>query len=120
MLQLKTLRILFALTVLFCFGFIHEASAQKMPKPPTSPVVRGQILDVDDSPIPGATILVDGTTKGTASDLNGFFELDLSMFTEKKVTLVMQYIGTETKKMEVKLKDLPKSYGQIKLKNSVL
>jgi hypothetical protein len=120
MLQQKTFRVLFLLGIFCCFGLLQEASAQKTPKPPTSPVVRGQILDVDDSPIPGATILVDGTTKGTASDLNGFFELDLSMFTERKVTLVMQYIGTETKKIEVKLKDLPKSYGQIKLKNSVL
>lgn len=93
---------------------------KKTPKPPTSSIVRGQVVDVDDSPMPGVAILVDGTTKGTASDLNGFFELDLSMFTEKKVTLVMTFVGTETKKIEVILKDLPKSYGQIKLKNSVL
>lgn len=120
MLKIKLFRPIIFLGILFCFSFHHEANAQKTPKPPTSSVLRGQIVDKDDAAIPGAAILVDGTTKGTASDLNGFFELDLTMIKEKKVTLVIRYVDTEAKKVEVKIKDLPKSLGQIKLNGALL
>ena len=120
MYQNKLFRPIFFLGLLFCFGFHLEGIAQKSPKPPTSPVVRGQIIDNEALPIPGATIIVDGTTKDIASDLNGFFELDLSIINEKKVTLVIGYIGKDTKKMEVKMAELPKSIGQIKLNNTPL
>ena len=33
---------------------------------------------VDQSPIPGATILIKGTTKGTSSDFDGKYSLDVS------------------------------------------
>jgi hypothetical protein len=95
--------------------FHLEANAKKSPKPQTSPVLRGQIINNEALPIPGATILVDGTTKGTASDLNGFFELDLSLITDKKITLVIGYVGAETKKIEVKTAELPIDLGKITL-----
>ncbi|WP_296699608.1 carboxypeptidase-like regulatory domain-containing protein [Algoriphagus sp.] len=120
MLTLNPLKLTLFFGVIGCLLLNLEANAQKLPKPPTSPIVKGQIIDKDASPIPGATIIVKGTTTGTASDLNGFFELDLTKFTEKKVTLVMRYIGTEVKEVDVVLKDLPKSYGQIKLNDAVL
>ena len=120
MFQSKLFRPLIFLVLLFCLSFHLEANAQKSPKPPTSPVIRGQIIDNEALPIPGATIIVDGTTKGIASDLNGFFELDFSMITEKKFTLVIGYIGKESKKMEVKMADLPKSIVQIELNNNPL
>ncbi|UZD21013.1 carboxypeptidase-like regulatory domain-containing protein [Algoriphagus halophytocola] len=90
-----------------------------MEKPPTTPLVRGQIVDKDASPIIGATIIVDGTTKGIVSDENGFFELDLSQFKNKSITLNIGYLEKESKSVDVKIKDLPKSLGQIKLKDGV-
>lgn len=112
-------RIFFFLGVFFCLAFSQKSFAQKMEKPPTTPLVRGQIIDKDASPIIGATILVDGSTKGVVSDENGFFELDLSQFKNKSITLNFGYIGNETKSVDVKIKDLPKSLGQIKLKDGV-
>lgn len=109
----QLLRFSCAFILVLSFGLIHEANAQM--KPPSKPIVRGQIVTKNNTSIVGATILVDGTTKGIASDLNGFFELDLSSFTEKKVTLVLGHFEHANKSMEVVLKDLPKSYGQIKL-----
>ncbi len=120
MLKQKTLRILFLLGFFCCFCLIQESIAQKMERPASTPIVRGQIIDKNASPIIGATIIVDGTTKGIVSDANGFFELDLSQFTNKSVTLNMGYIGNETKSVDVKIKDLPMSLGQIKLKDSAL
>ncbi|MEP0714365.1 carboxypeptidase-like regulatory domain-containing protein [Algoriphagus sp.] len=119
MTKANVLRTFLFLGILFSYCIDQEVLAQKQPKPPTTPVVRGQIIDKDSAPIPGAAILVDGTTKGVASDLNGFFELDLSLFTEKKVTLIIRYVGTEVKKVDVSMKDLPKSFGQIKLNDIV-
>nr|WP_170857108.1 carboxypeptidase-like regulatory domain-containing protein [Algoriphagus locisalis] len=91
-----------------------------MEKPPTTPLVRGQIIDKDAYSIIGATIIVDGSTKGVVSDPNGFFELDLSQFTKKSITLTVQYVGKETKSIDVKIKELPKSLGQIKMKDAAL
>ncbi|WP_157243545.1 carboxypeptidase-like regulatory domain-containing protein [Algoriphagus resistens] len=91
-----------------------------MDKPTATPIVRGQIINKDASPIIGATVIVEGTTTGTVSDANGFFELDLSLFTKKGVTLMLHYIGKETKSVDLKIIDLPKSLGQIKLKDALL
>lgn len=106
------------LGIFVCFSILNEVKAQKFPKPPTKPIVKGQIINKENSPIPGATVIVKGTTTGTVSDINGFFQLDLTLFTEKEVTLVLDFLGTARKEMEVILKDLPKSYGQIKLKDA--
>ena len=99
------------------FALTHEVSAQqeKHIKPPSKPIVRAQLITKNNTPIVGGTVLVEGTTKGTVSDTNGFFELDLSQFTEKKVTLVFGHFEHAQKTMDLELKDLPKSYGQIKL-----
>lgn len=120
MLASNFLRMYFFLGVIFCLSLNQESIAQKMERPPSTPIVRGQVTDKNASPIIGATIIVDGTTKGIVSDENGFFELDLSQFKNKSITLNIGYVGHETKSVDVKIKDLPKSLGQIKLKDGVL
>lgn len=80
MLDSKFLRIYFFLGVIFCLSLNQESIAQKMERPASTPIVRGQVIDKNASPIIGATIIVDGTTKGIVADENGFFELDLSQF----------------------------------------
>ncbi len=119
MLQSNLLRIYFFLGVIFCLSLSQESIAQKMERPPSTPIVRGQIVDKNASPIIGATIMVDGTTKGVVSDENGFFELNLIQFKNKGITLNMGYVGNESKSVDVKIKALPKSLGQIKLKDGV-
>lgn len=101
----------------FLLALTHEVSAQqeKHIKPPSKPIVRAQFVTKNGTPIIAVAVIVEGTTKGNVSDANGFFELDLSEFTEKKVTLVFRHYEHALKTMEVVLKDLPKSYGQIKL-----
>ena len=54
--------------------------------------VRGKITDSgDNSPLPGASIVVKGTTKGTLTDLNGQFNLDAKI----GETLVVSFVGYE-------------------------
>ena len=54
--------------------------------------VRGKITDSgDNSPLPGASIVVKGTTKGTLTDSDGQFNLDAKI----GETLVVSFVGYE-------------------------
>jgi TonB-linked SusC/RagA family outer membrane protein len=76
-------------TLLCFFGFQANLIAQQK-------MVKGKILDETGMPIPGANIVVKGTTKGAVSDLDGIFSIQLEA-TEN--ILVVSYIGYE--KIEV-------------------
>ncbi len=73
--------------------------------------VRGTIVDASDgSPLPGATVLVKGTSNGTVTDMNGKFSIQV----QGNATLVFSYVGYETQEVSVK----PNSTVNIKLKPS--
>jgi hypothetical protein len=55
--------------------------------------VSGKVVDQNNQPLPGANILVKGTTKGTQTDFDGAFTLDLD---DGNSTLVISYIGYTT------------------------
>lgn len=103
-----------AITVLLFTAALTDATAQAFP-PRTEAKVRGQVVDQNDKAIPGVAILVKNETTGTASDINGFFELDLKKFVGQKVTLVFSYIDIPSKELVIEMEKLPKDYGQIKL-----
>jgi hypothetical protein len=80
------------------------------------PKVRGQVIDENEKGMPGIIVLVKGSTTGTATDINGFFELNLSKFSEEKLTLVMSFPDYPSKEIEVNMKKLPQDMGQIKMR----
>lgn len=59
--------------------------------------VKGNIIDDENFPVIGATILVKGTTNGTTSDFDGNF----SIRTEKNSVLSISYIGYESQEIIV-------------------
>ena len=64
-------------------------------------VVRARLIFNDDKePIPGAIVILQGTTKGTISDIDGYFAVKVPRETNLKIS----YIGCENK--IVKAKDL--------------
>ena len=64
-------------------------------------VVRARLIfDDDKEPIPGAIVILQGTTKGTISDIDGYFAVKVPRETNLKIS----YIGCEKK--IVKAKDL--------------
>jgi len=67
--------------------------------PPPQPVnVSGTVLaGNDNTPLPGVSIIVKGTTTGTTTDLDGNFRMDAS----PQDILVFSYIGYITQEMEV-------------------
>ena len=65
----------------------------------TSPVVvRGMVIDAEDKePVIGASVVIDGTNKGVATNVDGQFALKLPPDT----SLVISYIGCKDKKVRV-------------------
>lgn len=66
-------------------------------------VVRARLIFDDREPIPGASVFLQGTTKGTISDIDGYFAVKVPRETKLKIS----YIGC--KKKIVKAKDLLKN-----------
>lgn len=62
-----------------------------------APQIRGIIQDATGEPIPGASVLVKGTTIGTVTDLSGSFVLDVA----EGAVLVVSFIGYSTKEVVV-------------------
>jgi len=62
-------------------------------------VVKGKVTNADDNKgIPGATVIVKGTTIGTITGSSGDFEIS---FDEKYTTLVFSFMGMETQEVNV-------------------
>lgn len=55
--------------------------------------VTGKVNDVRNQPLPGATVLVKGTSRGTVTDVDGTFAIQAA----SGETLVFSFVGFETK-----------------------
>lgn len=62
--------------------------------------VSGTILGEDQEPLIGATIMVKGTSNGTAADTDGNFSLLLN---KPKATLVISYVGYDQAELPIDL-----------------
>ena len=61
-------------------------------------VVRGMVIGSDDKePVIGASVVIEGTNKGVATNIDGQFALKLP----PETSLVISYIGYKTKKVHV-------------------
>ncbi|WP_339916046.1 SusC/RagA family TonB-linked outer membrane protein [Yeosuana marina] len=81
----KVLKLLFV----FCLFSFQNAKAQT--------TVTGTITDVATGiPLPGASIVVKGTTNGVSSDFDGNYSIDVSTAT---ATFVVSYVGYATKEV---------------------
>jgi len=68
--------------------------------PPPPFTIKGKVTDAKGEAIPGVTVLVKGTNKGTATDGNGYYEIQVT--TENK-TLIFSGIGL--KKQEIAIRE---------------
>lgn len=66
-------------------------------------LMKGQVVDKGGVPLPGVTVLIEGTTVGCATDIDGKFSLPLPKEL-KDVVVVFRFVGMETQK--VKLADI--------------
>ncbi|MAZ28668.1 MAG: hypothetical protein CL868_16525 [Cytophagaceae bacterium] len=58
----------------------------------------GKVLDDDGNPLPGASILEEGTTNGVVTDFDGNYSIDLST---RPVQIIISYIGFTTKMVAI-------------------
>ncbi len=75
----------FALSSATNTGTANDASAEFQQKK-----ITGTVLNEKGEPLPGATVMVDGTTIGTLTDPNGKFSLDLP---DPNVKINISFIG---------------------------
>lgn len=80
------------IALIFLFGMVGFTNAQ----------VTGSVLDEDGAPLPGASIVIKGTTTGTTTDFDGNFTIEASMGD----VLVVSYIGFETIQVTVNSTDM--------------
>ena len=59
--------------------------------------INGKITDEDGNGLPGATIIIKGTTTGTISDING----DFSLFAFEDTTLIISFSGYKRQEINV-------------------
>ena len=82
------------LMTLFLFLFIGIANAQVSR-------VSGVVLSADDmEPIVGATVLVNGTSIGTITDVDGFYTITDIPASAK--TLTISYVGMKPEQLPIK------------------
>ena len=60
--------------------------------------VQGIVVDENNMPLPGASVKVIGSTKGMATDFEGYFSIGV----KKKAQLEISYVGYETARFRVK------------------
>ena len=85
--------------VLLSAGLGIEANANTVE---AQKIVRGVVIDSETKePLVGASVVVVGTTKGVATDVNGKFEL--SGVKAGDVTLKIEYVGYDAKEMSITL-----------------
>ena len=80
-------KLYFFLSLLEMFTFSLGMAQQKS--------VSGTVLDETGGPLPGATVLVDGTNRGVTTDFDGNFSIQAA---EGEV-LVVSYVGYATFKI---------------------
>ncbi|WP_222439171.1 SusC/RagA family TonB-linked outer membrane protein [Echinicola salinicaeni] len=61
--------------------------------------ITGLITDENGIPIPGATVLIKGTSTGTATNADGEFSINIP--SEGNVTLIVSFIGYKTQEVQV-------------------
>ena len=59
--------------------------------------ISGKVLSEEGEALPGATVLVQGTTNGTITDVNGLYKLNAP----SDGTLVVSYIGFKTQNIPI-------------------
>jgi len=64
-------------------------------KPAIATTVTGNVTDENNQPLPGVTIRLNSTGRGTTTDVNGAFKIDVDKATD---TLTFSFIGYQTQK----------------------
>lgn len=102
-LQLRNLGSLF-----ICFFLTIQATAQ-------TSIIRGSVKDANGLPMAGASVILDGTKRGTTSDASGNYELKVA---PGNYTLVVSYVGVITQRKQITVTAGSPSENNFEMQNS--
>ena len=85
------------LIVAFCFTAGAKSTTKNISAPPV--VVKGIITDELGKPFKGVSVLIKGSSKGTSSDVNGAFQLEIPTGASK--VLMFSFVGYESQEVNV-------------------
>jgi len=65
---------------------------------PVQKEITGKVTDKTGNPLPGVTVVVKGATRGTATDINGFFKIEIA---DNENILIFSFIGMKTQEISL-------------------
>ncbi|WP_163325937.1 vWA domain-containing protein [Draconibacterium mangrovi] len=83
-----------SLAFLLLFSGIGLATEQR--------IISGTVSDETGSPLPGVTVMVENTSRGTITDLSGYYSIGVNPQDKR---LVFSFIGMETEKVQIGKQD---------------
>ncbi len=86
-----------AILILILAQLGFQAFAAESPAPPQRVTVTGLVLDDTDLPIPGAAVMVRGSSRGVITDEDGRFAIEVSPHD----VLIFQFLGFEDEEIKV-------------------
>jgi TonB-dependent starch-binding outer membrane protein SusC len=81
--------------LIFLLGLAHVFAQER--------TITGKVLDETGSPLLGATVSIKGTTKGTVTDLDGKYSIQVP---SSGGTLIVSYVGYLSKEVEIGASDI--------------
>ena len=88
--HMKKFKFVVTTALLFCGLLLHAQQT-----------ITGSIADADGNPIPGATVIISGTSQGTTSDFDGNFSINA----DAQASLEFSSIGFETQTVAINGQD---------------
>jgi len=99
---------------LFCILFLSTSALAQ-----TTGTITGTVLDANShEALPGANVQIENTFLGSTSDENGYFEIH--HLQPGQYTLIVSYIGFQSRRMSVRVRPLAKVNVTIALKPTIL
>ncbi len=99
-------------------GMVYIKKHTKIAQQNTSVLVKGQIVDKEGNPLPGATVMLKGTMQGVTTDAEGYYSIKVNTGS----VLVFSFLGfkqqeivvsTENTQLDVILEDWLSELGEI-------
>ena len=76
--------------------------------------VKGQLVDAETGePLVGAAVMVEGTTQGSVTDIDGYFKQGVA----PNATLVFKYVGYKDLKQKITQKGASVDLGVLKMES---
>ena len=94
MIRISSFILIFCCTVMFAdnsYTFPGDVSQQQT-------IITGIVADLEGEPLPGVSVIIKGTTRGTATETNGSYTISVP---DDNATLVFSYIGFVSREFQV-------------------